>query len=73
MLKRRSFLKSVVGTSALAGLGDFGFLSRLRPVSAAEAKLEPRMVALHPEIEPLVRLLENTSRDRVLEEIASRL
>lgn len=58
---------------ALAGLGDLGFLSRLPSVSAAEAKLEPRAVRLHPEIEPLVRLLEDTPRDRVLEEAASRI
>jgi len=47
------------------GTGDFGFLSQLPSVSAAEAKLEPRMVKLHPEIEPLVRLLEDTPRERV--------
>ena len=58
---------------ALAGLGDLGFLSQLQPVSAAEAKLKPDMVRLHPEIEPLVRLLEDTPRERVLEEVASRI
>jgi len=73
MIKRRSFLKAAAGTGALAGLGDLGFLAQLGSVSAAEAKLEPRMVQLHPEIEPLVRLLENTPRDRLLEEVASRI
>src|ERR1043165_1165791 len=73
MIKRRSFLKAAAGTGALAGLGDLGFLAQLGSVSAAEAKLEPRMVQLHPEIEPLVRLLENTTRDRLLEEVASRI
>src|SRR6266567_6883598 len=72
-MKRRSFLKAAAGTSALAGLGDLGFLAQLGSVSAADATLEPRMVQLHPEIEPLVRLLENTSRDRLLEEVASRI
>src|SRR6185436_10384459 len=42
-------------------------------VSAAEAKLPARMVQLHPDIEPLVRLLENTSRERVLEEVAAKI
>jgi len=42
-------------------------------VARAEAKLEPRMVRLHPEIEGLVRLLEDTPRERVLEEIAGRV
>ena len=61
------------GTTALAGLGDLGFLAELQPVSAAEAKLEPAKVRFDAEIEPLVRLLEDTPRERVLEEVAARL
>ena len=72
-MKRRSFLQMAAGTTALAGLGDLGFLAQLQPVSAAEAKLEPDKVRLDSEIEPLVRLLENTPRERVLEEVAMRL
>src|SRR5262245_50476459 len=72
-MKRRSFLQMAAGTTALAGLGDLGFLAHLQPVSAAEAKLEPAKVKLDSEIEPLVRLLENTPRERVLEEVATRL
>ena len=70
---RRHFLKTAAGTGALLGLGDLGFLSRLRPVSAAEAKLEPDIVRFNPDIEPLVRLLEDTPRERVLEEVGARL
>ena len=55
------------------GLGDLGFLSRLRPVSADEARLDPKVVRLQPEIEPLVRLLEETPRERLLEEVAGRI
>src|SRR5262245_23954911 len=73
MIKRRSFLQMAAGTGALAGLGDLGFLSQLTPVSAAEARLDPKIVQFHPEIEPLVRLLEETPRERVLEEIAFRI
>src|SRR4051812_19517586 len=72
-MKRRSFIKRTLSAGALAGLGDLGFLATLPPVSAAEAKLEPRAVRLHSEIEPLVRLLEETPRDRVLEELGTRL
>ncbi len=70
-MKRRSFLKTAASATALAGLGDFGFLARLPSVSAAEAQL--KLVQLHPDIEPLVRLLEDTSRDRVLEEVAAKI
>ena len=72
-MKRRAFLKTAAEVGALTSLGDLGFLSQLQPVSAAEAKLKPDMVRLHPEIEPLVRLLEDTPRERVLEEVASRI
>jgi len=72
-MKRRTFLKSTLGAGALAGLGDLGFLAQLPSVTAAEAKLPRGMVQLHSEIEPLVRLLENTSRERVLEEVASKI
>src|SRR4051812_36840578 len=72
-LTRRNLLKSTATTGAMFGLGDLGFLSRLSPVSAAEAKLEPNIVRLQPEIEPLVVLIEKTPRDRLLEEVADRI
>src|SRR5947207_15527803 len=70
---RRNFLKTTVGASALLGLGDLGFLAQLRPVSAAEAKLEPDIVRFNPEIEPLVRFLEDTPRERLLEEAGAKI
>ena len=73
MIPRRSFLKAAGAAGAFAGFGDFGFLARLPSVSAAEAALEPSAVRFHPEIEPLVRLLEETPRERVVEEVASRV
>src|SRR5829696_8867510 len=70
---RRRFLQTTATAGALVGLGDLGFLSRLRPVSADEARLGPKVVRLNPEIEPLVRLLEETPRERLLEEVAGRI
>ncbi len=70
---RRDFLKTAAGTGALLGLGDFGFLSGLRHVSAAEARLEANVVRFNFEIEPLVRFLEDTPRERLLEEVATRI
>ncbi|MBI4585272.1 MAG: hypothetical protein HY717_14760 [Planctomycetes bacterium] len=72
-LSRRSFLWNTLAGGALWGLGNVGFLSRLRPVSAEEARLDARLVRLRPEIEPLVRLLEETPRERLLEEVAARI
>ena len=58
---------------ALAGLGNITLLSRLPRVSAAEAQLPARLVQFRPEIEPLVRLLEDTPRERTVEEVAIRI
>jgi hypothetical protein len=70
---RRDVLRTGAVTGAAISLGDLGFLSRLGPVTAAEAKLAPNVVRLQPEIEPLVRLIEKTPRDRLLEEVADRI
>src|SRR5437667_4808584 len=72
-IQRRQFLRTTARAGALLGLGDLGFLSRLRPVSAAEAQVDPDIVRFNPEIEPLVRLLEDTPRERLLEEVAARI
>ncbi|MBI1839824.1 MAG: hypothetical protein HYR88_03100 [Verrucomicrobia bacterium] len=73
-MKRRHFLRMTAGgAGVLAASMDLGFLGRLPSVSAAEARVAPAPVSLHPELEPIVRLLENTPRERVLEEVAARL
>lgn len=64
---RRNFIATA---SAAGGLG---FLAHLPRVSAAEAKPEPGMVRFRPEIEPLVRLLEVTPRERLLEEVGMKI
>lgn len=73
MIQRRSFLTSATSAGAFAALGQLGILGRLPAVSAAEAKLQPELVRFHPGIEPLVRLLEDTPRERLLEEVAARV
>ncbi|MGV3533303.1 MAG: twin-arginine translocation signal domain-containing protein, partial [Chthoniobacteraceae bacterium] len=73
MISRRSFLNAASCTGALAALGHLPFLNSLPRVSAEEAKLDPRTVQFHPGIEPLVRMLEDTPRDRVLEEVGRRI
>jgi hypothetical protein len=72
-LSRRGFLAGGTSAGLLSGLGDLSFLSNLDPVSAAESTSNPAAVKFLPKIEPLVRLLEDTPRGRVLEEVADRL
>ena len=70
---RRQFFKTAAVAGATAGLGDFSFLRCLPRVAAEEVKLDSKMVRFHPDIEPLVRLLEETPRERLLEEAATRI
>lgn len=70
---RRAFLRQAAASGLFLSAGELEFLNRLRPVSAAEAKLDSNLVRLEPDIEPLVQLLEDTPRDRLLEEIAARI
>ena len=71
---RRQFLQTAGGSGAILGLSGLEqFLAELKPVSAEEAKLDPRKVRFGDDIEPLVRLLEDTPRERVLEEVAGRI
>jgi hypothetical protein len=71
-MERRRFLELAAGGSFVS-LGDLSFLARLPPVSATDTRLDPKRVRLHAEIEPLVRLLEDTPRERVLEELGVRI
>lgn len=73
MIHRRSFVKTGLAAGSLAALGDLGFLSQLRPVSAADARLDSRIVRFGADIEPVVRFLEETPRDRVLQELGVRV
>ena len=66
---RREFL--VAATAG--GLGGLSFLSQLPTVSAAEAKLDTKIVMLRPEMEPIVRLIEKTPRGQLLELVADRI
>ncbi len=70
---RRAFLKTTLTGSASLILAEMGFLGALPAVSAAEAKLDSARLRLDPETEPLVRMIEETSRQKLLEEVGSRI
>ena len=70
---RRHFLQNTAAVGAAASLGDLGFLSRLKPVSAAEAESTRGIAPVQPDIEPVVKLLEETPRDQLLEEVGKRI
>lgn len=64
---RRAFL----GTTAFGT--SLGFLSGLQPVSAAESRIDSKLVTLDSGIEPLVKWLEDTPREKLLEQAGSRI
>ena len=72
-ITRRDVLAGGAAAGLSLGLGDLGFLSSLKPVSADDATLDTKVVRLDPSIEPLVRLIEETPRDQLIEEVAARV
>ncbi|QDT09655.1 hypothetical protein [Planctomycetes bacterium K23_9] len=66
--KRRGFLAATA-----AGLGLDGVLGSLNPLSADEIRLGDGSVRFTADIDPLVRFLEDTPRERVIEETARRV
>lgn len=70
---RRRFLQETAAGSVCAGLTGLDFLSHLRPVTAADSTIDPAIVQLDPQIEPIVRLLEDTPREELLERVAIRV
>ena len=69
MTTRRTFLSTATASGIGCGLAGLG----LRPVSAAETKLDANAVRFNDNIEPLVRVIEDTPREKLIEEIAQRV
>jgi hypothetical protein len=72
-LSRRAFVADSIKAGALAGLGDFAFLRGLPRVGADDTRLPRERVRFSPDIEPLVRLIEDTTREALFDAVASRM
>jgi len=66
-LRRRRFLQIASALGVGTELGPWASLRTITPLRADDAKVKPDMVKFRPEIEPVVRLLEDTPRERALE------
>jgi len=62
---RRDFLSTSLKTGAAVGLADLAAFSALPAVADAYAK--PALVQCCPDVEPLIRLIEDTPRSKILE------
>ncbi len=69
---RRTFLKTA-STGSLAAVGGFGFLADLPHAFAEDTELKPKLLQFNGHIEPLVRLIEESPRENLLEQIANRI
>jgi hypothetical protein len=70
---RRGAIKTLAATGLATAGGQWGWLGGLPVVRAEDAKLDSKCVQFDASIEPLVRLLEDTPRERLLEEVAGRI
>ncbi|HZV06306.1 MAG TPA: hypothetical protein VE999_14600 [Gemmataceae bacterium] len=68
-LDRRRFVTRSLQAGAIAALGDFSFLHGLPAPAADNDKPARRLVPLQAELEPLVRLIEDTPRGQLMERI----
>jgi len=64
---RRDFLSASAGVGFLGRLGSLGALGR---ALAAEASFSPDLVRLTADIEPIVRVIEDTPREKIMEAAA---
>jgi hypothetical protein len=64
---RRQFLQSASALGLGAGLGSWEVLRGITPAHAADLRVGPDAVQFRPEIEPVVRWIEETPQDRALE------
>jgi hypothetical protein len=70
---RREFLTRTAQLGAVAGLGNLPFLDNLPPLTAAQVRVQPALVQLSDDMEPLVRVIEDTPRAQLLETIGQRV
>src|SRR5262249_48405796 len=66
-LRRRQFLQSASAFGLGAGLGSWAGLGAITPARGADLKVGPDGVQFRPKIEPVVRWIEETPRERALE------
>ncbi len=61
---RRQFLHAGATADTVFGLGEWAGLLPLSPANADEAKVTPDLVRFGPDLEPIVKLIEDTPREK---------
>jgi hypothetical protein len=66
-IRRRGFLRSASALGLGATLGDWARLGTITPAEASAMAVGPEVVQFRPEIEPVVRWIEETPREKILD------
>lgn len=72
-IRRRGFLQSTSTVGIGLGLGNLGALAAIAPAHAKDAVVGPDAVRFRADIEPVVRWIEETPRDKAIEVAMSHL
>ena len=72
-INRRDFLTRTCKAGAFAGLGSLAFFKQFEPALSVDGKTGSAKVKFSPEIEPLVALIEETPRNKLLAAVAGRI
>jgi hypothetical protein len=72
-ITRRRFVNTAVQGGILAGLADFSFLEHLPSAGASAPPSLPKNATVASDVEPLVRLIEETPRKELLNKIGAEI
>lgn len=70
---RRAFLRQMAKTGLLASAGEYAFLNGLPEISAQEVRAARQMARVEADVEPLVRLIEDTPQNELIQTVAQRV
>jgi hypothetical protein len=66
-------LRTAASAGAALGLGEWAALAPLSPATADEAKVTPDLVRFGPDIDPVVKLIEETPQDKCVPAMVEQL
>lgn len=73
MPTRRQFLTTTAGAGIAGCLGATSGMLRISPATAEDAQVTPDLVQLNADIEPIVRLIEDTPREKCFDMMVEQL
>lgn len=72
-LTRRHFLRSAASVGAVIGMGEWEGLRGISPANSQDAMVTPELVRYSAEIEPIVKLIADTPREKCVDVMMEQL